>query len=505
MKHLLKIVALVALPLFVLFSANSCKKEQFGNGPISFSRDTLTFDTVFTSLGSTTRYFKVFNDNKKAVRIDDIRLMHLVGNQFRINVDGIPGDQFTGIEIPAQDSIYVFVEVTVDPNNAATPFVIIDDVTFSLNGSTKTVHLQAFGQNAHFHYGETITSSAVWNNDLPHVIIANDTNPGVVVDCGGSLTINPGCKVFFAGNTGIFVEGTLNAVAGTWSDSIVFQGVRLEQYYDDKPGQWFGLVFLRDTVDGSCTPQGFFDHCVITESSYGIYAGAGISGDLNKYILGDAFRPQVTITNSIIKHSQYNAVFGFNAEISAENSEFFVSGDHLLQFALGGLYNFKGCTIFNNGSRYIGHEKETMLLSNLAATGPTSYVKAALTSNFENCVVYGSLQNEIAFSNYLGYTAGTDFSNNFSKCLLRTKEDTLNGYTTGHTELLFNTDPRFKDEDAFNFTPSDSVGYLSPLIDAAVTGAGLGQDIFGNTRGVVNSHVQPPSGKPYDIGAIEVQ
>jgi hypothetical protein len=174
---------------------SSCRKEQFGNGSLSFSTDTLTFDTVFTSLGSTTKYFKVFNTDKKAVRIQNIQLMHLVGTQFRINVDGVSGDQFTDIEIPAKDSIYVFVEVTVNPNSATTPFVIIDDVSFMINGNTSTVHLQAFGQNAHYHYGEEILNgeSKTWSNDLPHVIISHDTVPGVLIDCGATLNHTARC------------------------------------------------------------------------------------------------------------------------------------------------------------------------------------------------------------------------------------------------------------------------------------------------------------------------
>src|SRR5690606_28614080 len=143
-----------ALVVFTLLFQSSCRKEQFGNGNISFTIDTLTFDTVFTSLGSTTKYFKVFNTDNKAVKVSDIRLMRLVGNQFRINVDGVNGDQFSDIEIPAKDSIYVFVEVTVNPNDQSTPFVIVDDVVFTINDKVSTVHLQAFGQNAHFHYGE---------------------------------------------------------------------------------------------------------------------------------------------------------------------------------------------------------------------------------------------------------------------------------------------------------------------------------------------------------------
>lgn len=489
MRKAAQLVLVFSIPLLVLLLSN-CRKEQFGDGNLSFSKDTLTFDTVFTSLGSTTRYFKVFNTDKKAVKISDLRLMHLTGTQFRINVDGVDGDQFSDIEIPAKDSIYVFVEVTVNPNSSATPFVIIDDVSFVVNGKESKVHLQAFGQNAHFHYGEEITGNKTWNNDLPHVILSHDTVPGVYVRCGATLKIQPGCRVFFAANSGLFIEGTLKAEAQTWSDSITFEGVRLEDFYTDKPGQWFGLVFLRNP---DCVPQGSFDHCVVNESSYGIYAGAGTSTNLATY-QGSIGRPVVSIKNSIVKNSSDNAVYGFNANITAENCIFYAAGDNLLKFGLGGEYKFTHCTIFNSGSKYVEHKTEALLLSNFVADGNNTVYPEPLQTIFTNCVVYGSLQNEISFNNYQDPPNNlTNFDNTFRYCDVKTKQDTFEMFTVVHENILHNSDPRFKSSDEGNFAPWDSSGYVSPLIDYAPTG--LSPDIYGTHR---------PSKAKYDVGAVEV-
>lgn len=497
-KKTIRLLLVFSIPVMVMLLSN-CKKDKFGNGTLTFSTDTLTFDTVFTSIGSTTEYFKVFNTDKKAVKISDIRLMHLTGTQFRMNVDGVSGDHFTNVEIPAKDSIYVFVEVTVNPNSAATPFVIIDDVSFLQNGAAKTVHLQAWGQNAHFHYGEAITSNKTWSNDLPHVIISHDTVPGVEVRCGATLTINPGCKIYFAANSAIFVEGTLNAKATTWNDSILFQGVRLEQFYHDKPGQWFGIVFLRDsTGNPSCTPHGNFSHCVLNESSYGIYAGAGLSTNLSTY-QGSTGRPVITIDNTIVKNSQNNAVFGFNADITANNSLFYVAGDNLLKFGLGGKYTFNQCTMFNNGSRYIDHQKEVLLLSNFVATGSTVYAEHLQTS-FINCVIYGSLQNEISFNNYKNPpTDFTDFDNAFHYSDVKTKVDTFNMFTTVQDNTLFNQDPLFRNQDAGDFTPSDTNGTVSPLIDYCPNGS-LIYDLYDRFRTKVPNLNRQGI---YDAGAVE--
>lgn len=482
------------LVAFLVLTSN-CKKDPFADGQLTFSADTLTFDTVFTTLGSTTRFFKVYNRSAKAVVIEDIRLMQFTGNQFRINVDGQNGVQFSGVEIPAKDSIYVFVEVTVNPNDATTPFVIVDDVVFSYKGNAQRVHVQAFGQNAYFHYGEEITGNAVWTNDLPHVIIAKDTVPGVYVRCGGTLQINSGCKVFFAGNAALFVEGNLNAQANSWADSIVFRGVRLEKFYDDKPGQWFGIVFLRNN---QCIPQGSLKYCVVRESSYGIYAGAGLTTNIADY-QNTANRPQVTIDNCIIKHTQFNAVYGFNAKVTARNSLFFVAGDNLLKFGLGGDYEFTHCTVFNSGSRFVSHKNETLLLSNFVADGNNNVYPAPLRAVFRNSVVYGNLRNEISFNNIDGLNLA-NFETTFDHTLVKTNSDTLGLFSTVNSNNLFNTDPRFRNEREFNFLPSDSSTWFSPLIDYAPS-AGLTVDLQGNVRPVsktVNTN-------KFDIGALEVQ
>ena len=490
----------LTVPL-ILLSSGGCKKDNFGTSALTFSTDTLTFDTVFASLGSTTRYFKVFNDSRSPVTIADISLKHLVGTQFRMNVDGQSGDHFTNVEIPARDSIYVFVEVTVNPNSQQTPYIIIDDVDFTVGDNTETVHLQAFGQNAHYHFGQEISSSQTWNNDLPHVIISSDTVPGVYVRCGATLTIQPGCKIFFANNSALFVEGILKADGGTsWSDSTVFQGVRLEQYYDDKPGQWFGLVFLRTN---SCVAKGFLKYCVVTESSYSIYSGAGLGSTISDY-LNPAFSPEVTMDNVIIKNSLYDAVYGFNGKVTARNCLMFAAGDNLVKLSLGGEYNFTNCTMYNTGSRYVGHEIEALELGNAVvveeADGSKTLYHAPLTTNFANSVLYGNLRNEVSYNNFDGLNLG-EFTNHFSYCSVKTNADTLSLFCPGSANNQFNQDPRFKKAEDGDFTPWDSIGYFSPLIDASPSG--LNSDLYGNARPATK--VNPPNGTPYDIGAIEAQ
>src|SRR5690606_17228698 len=105
-------------PLFFFWTAGaslllaltySCQKIEFDTGSsvnISFSTDTLTFDTVFTQVGSTTRYFKIHNKGSRFARIDEVRLGQ-ESSSFRINADGYQGPVIKDLEIPPHDSVYV--------------------------------------------------------------------------------------------------------------------------------------------------------------------------------------------------------------------------------------------------------------------------------------------------------------------------------------------------------------------------------------------------------------
>ena len=132
------IFRIFSLLLFFNLLFTSCKKEVFNDDPaarLQFSVDTLYFDTVFTSLGSVTKRFLVYNRGDQAVKVGKISLAGGSNSPYRLNIDGIPGDIAANVEIEANDSIYIFAEVTIDPNNQLNPFVVHDSVRFELNGN----------------------------------------------------------------------------------------------------------------------------------------------------------------------------------------------------------------------------------------------------------------------------------------------------------------------------------------------------------------------------------
>ena len=85
-------IALFSLLIVLLGGVVSCKKDKnFTKDHLDFSTDTLLFDTVFTTVGSTTQRFKVYNNNIGTIRIDEIELMGGESSPFRFNFDGVPG------------------------------------------------------------------------------------------------------------------------------------------------------------------------------------------------------------------------------------------------------------------------------------------------------------------------------------------------------------------------------------------------------------------------------
>ena len=175
--------------LIVLLIADySCKKNNQinpdSNLKLTFSADTVLFDTVFTSLGSATHQLRIYNDNRDDLKISSIRLLGGETSPYRINLDGENNTEFYDKIIPAGDSLFSFLRVTINPNDLNTPFVVEDELEFVTNGNTQTVKLLAWGQNANYIIGDKVSSAikgkykivadslqtTIWTSERPYVI-----------------------------------------------------------------------------------------------------------------------------------------------------------------------------------------------------------------------------------------------------------------------------------------------------------------------------------------------
>ena len=129
---------------------------------LSFSSDSIQFDTVITTVGSSTRMLKVYNRNDRGVRIARAWLEQGAASPFRVNIDGVylsPSSEasVSGLELRGTDSLMAFAEVTVPERNQNEPFVLTDRLLFQLeSGVVQSVVLEATGQDAYMWRGKVI-------------------------------------------------------------------------------------------------------------------------------------------------------------------------------------------------------------------------------------------------------------------------------------------------------------------------------------------------------------
>ncbi|MFT5582343.1 MAG: hypothetical protein ACI9G9_001608, partial [Psychromonas sp.] len=152
----MKYLVPVCVFAFLLASGlGACKKKiNFSMDHLNFSTDTLVFDTVFTTIGSTTKNFKFYNPSKAILNIEEIELMGGESSPFRINIDGIKGHFIRNIEMEGKDSLFAFIEVTLSVNNGNLPMIVEDRIRFRSNGKDQFVQLAVWGQDAYFHYND---------------------------------------------------------------------------------------------------------------------------------------------------------------------------------------------------------------------------------------------------------------------------------------------------------------------------------------------------------------
>ncbi|MGN6248869.1 MAG: hypothetical protein ACTHNG_10960 [Ginsengibacter sp.] len=370
----MKFLILIFLSIFILFS---CRKDSFitsADANLATSSDTLSFDTVFTSVGSVTQAFKIFNNNDQKLKISSVKLAGGTASPFKINVDGIASSEVNDIEINRNDSIYVFVQVNVNPSSATLPFILRDSIGIAFNGNQKWVQLQAYGQNAVFLKDKKITGNVTWIKTLPFVILGQ-----LHIDTNATLKIEAGTKIYLHADAPLIVDGTLKAT-GTKDEPVIFSGDRLDEDYKDLPASWPGIIFRNTSKNDSLT------HVTIKNAYQGIVA-TGIPGNSN---------PKVNLSKCRFDNIYDAGILGINTTINADNCLISNCGNNVnLQ---GGNYRFINCTVASYGTNFIAHTEPVLQLLNYYsdAGSAQTFIMNAL---FQNCIFWGdggTVEDEIA-------------------------------------------------------------------------------------------------------------
>lgn len=472
----------------IFFLTNGCKKDVINaDGVLSFSVDTVIFDTVFTTVGSATRQFKIYNTSSQEVNVASIMLAGGQQSKYRVNIDGVPGIAFSNVRIPGKDSLFVFVDVTLDPNNLSQPAIVTDSIVFNTNGNIQDVDLAAFGWDANFTYPTVFNNpigpytfldcDITWTSIEPHVIYG-----WAVVPDGCTLTIEQGARVYSHSGSGIIVdEGGTLIVNGTPQNPVVFASDRLDDFYEDQAGEWNTIWLYAGSVNNE------IHGAIIKNGNIGVRVDS-LSANGN---------PNLVMTNTIIENMAGVGLLSFEATIDAYNCVFGNAGQYSAALTRGGNYDFYHCTFGNywiNGNR----QTPALLLNNWVEADGTIFTYNLNKAYFGNCIVYGNNQTEIGLDKNLA----SNFIFDFDNCLVRINFDEeepidISNVAEFH-EMIYNQDPNFVDPVEQNF----ELDTLSPAMNAgkaSVTNAFpsiLGTDVIGNFR---------PNGSQVDIGAYERQ
>jgi len=403
-RNIIYYVFTITFSLFIL-SVSSCRKDfstipSFGE--LEFSKDTVFLDTIFTNIGSATYNLKVYNRSNDDITIPNITLERGTVSNYRLNVDGIPGKSFQNIDILAKDSIFIFVETTIDIASVSNP-LYTDRILFDNGMNQQDVKLVTLVQDANFIFpgrdpftlkidsltldGEatTIKGRFLTNDELTFT----NTKPTVIygyaaVSSNNTLTIPPGAKVYFHDNSGLIIDTDASLkVNGTLNDKVIFEGDRLENSFSSLPGQW-GTIWLR-----AGSKENVINHAEIKNGIIGILVDS----------ISSASTPTLTLKNSeIINHSNFG-VLARETSIHGENVVIGNSGEASLACIIGGSYNFTHSTFANYWSNGIRSLPSVLINNYYTYTNASGQeiieTRDLITANFTNCIIDGN--NNIEF------------------------------------------------------------------------------------------------------------
>ncbi len=473
----MKNLCLSFLLLLLIIGLGSCRNDfEFTPSAqgIEFSRDTIYLDTVFTNIGSSTYNLKVYNRSDEDISIPTVRLAEGEASNYRLNVDGRAGKSFENVEIFAKDSIFIFVETTLDIQELASnalEFLYTDQIVFEGSDNQEQVELVTLVKDAVFLFPQTndegITESLLlgedeegneiriegffleddelnFTNEKPYVIYGYAAVPSdrtLTIDAGARIHFHRDSGILVANNGTLLVNGALSNDPELQENEVIFESDRLEPAFDDVPGQW-GAIWL---TAGSTGHR--IDHATIKNGTVGILMDSN-DGTAD---------PTLTIQNSTFLNHAAVGLLGRTATIDASNSVFGNAGQSSVYCNIGGRYNFTHCTIANywqNSFRSV----PALLIDNYVEVSETEVFAQDLeAANFNNCIIFGS--NNLEF--FVDRVDAAAFNFQLNNCLVRLQD--TNGTLSSnplfnfddaerYNNILFNQEPDFFNTDQQLFT-----------------------------------------------------
>jgi len=514
----------ITLSLIALVFWSSCRQDFIfapSSGNLSFSKDTVYLDTIFSNIGSSTYTLKVYNTSDEDILIPSIKLSKGQESNYRMNVDGLIGNgaligkEFENIELLARDSMYVFIETTIDIFPLVeneTQFLYTDVIVFENTSGVQKVELVTLVRDAVFIFPnrdaegvvETLAfdtdgdgvddetsvrgrflqdSELTFTNEKPYVVYGY-----AAVGDGKTLNINPGARIHFhedsglliTNNASLHVNGLPSLDLELLENEVVFEGDRLEPLYENVPGQWQTIWLF------SGSTENVINYATIKNGTIGVLSD-GNQQDPTK----------LEINNSQVYNQSNFGILGRATSIIAENIVINNSGLSSFAGTVGGNYNVTHSTIANYWTSSFRQYPALLLNNFIVDSENTVTTNPLVAANFTNCIIYGNDSPELFLEN----KNSEDFNFKFTNSLIYFDDPNGNfsspeydfSDTTLYENVIFNNNPQFLDP----FNNKLNIPFGSPAEGAGIFSGNLTKDITNTTR---NS---PPDLGPYN--AIEFE
>lgn len=385
----------------------SCVEENISVDPkynITFSCDTIMFDTLFAEQSSPTKTLLIHNHNKYALKIDKILLGKGAASRFRYNVDGRiapSGGAIEDIVIKAKDSLYLFVETTPAPTESA-ELLNSDSLIFLCNGHLSDVKLFSIGRRARVLRNYSTTPLDTFDSSLPYLVFG-----WLHVPQGVQLKLREGTQLYMHGGANIIVDGELNSL-GTQQNPVVIRGDRFDFIndvdqtpYDQMPNQW-GSIYLQNAQASH-----LIDHTIIRGGGMGIIlVGASRSN------------PSLHISNSVIHNMSLYGIYSQMAQVRVENCEISNCGESCVAL-IGGEGYFAHTTVANY-YRFGQRKSPAFFVANYVMQGAARLSFPISSVVVENSILFGANSTELVLQK--DTITNTDFNVLLSYCLIKDKK-----------------------------------------------------------------------------------
>ncbi|MFT5748788.1 MAG: hypothetical protein ACI93S_000035 [Ancylomarina sp.] len=407
---------------FVYLITACDNKEEFNhdsNFRLDFSKDSISFDTIFSGLPSTTKQLKIYNRSSKTIQINEISLEN--GDNYRLNINGVNGNISKNVEIQSKDSLYIFINLNTPDIDQDEPRIIEDHLLFSFNSKILKFRLKSWTQDV-IRFSKNELKTQIWSKGRPYYI-----EKDLTLEENNKLSIQAGTKIYFQKGAGLHIRGELN-IEGSYKEPVFLGSSRKEELYQNVPGQWKGLFFYTESKNN------FISHLQLENSIKGIDA----QSEINNNNLEIEYSKFLNFTKTGIASNNFNIKMH---DVIISNC-----GEQNILLEGNGDFEFSHCNFINYWQI---SSRTNACLSYLANETNDKSLK------IYNSIIYGSNSNELE-TNYINHIK-------INNCLIRLNDEKQNILSSSFESCIFNTDPNFTNRHKHNYNLTSS----SILIDNA--------------------------------------